>query len=87
MERLEHQNTVLKIWCFFLVVLVIGMFIIALTGKRSPLAIRYEEQLINRYASWAEDLRQKEEMLREYVRKLEQQGIAVPEWEENGGTD
>lgn len=82
LERSEHQNTVLKIVCFFLVVLVIGMFVIILTGKRSPLAIRYEEQLINKYASWAAEIQAKELYLREYVRKLEAQGITVPEWEE-----
>ena len=82
LERSEQQNTVLKVVCFFLVVLVIGMFVILLTGKRSPLAIRYEEQLINKYASWATEIQEKEEYLREYVRKLEQQGITVPDWEE-----
>ena len=81
LERSERQNTILKVVCFFLTVLVIGMFVIVLTGKRSPLAIRYEEQLINKYASWAEELQQKEDFLRDYVRKLEQQGIEVPGWE------
>lgn len=81
LERSEHQNTVLKVVCFFLSVLVIGMFVIVLTGKRSPLAIRYEEQIINKYATWATELQQKEEYLRDYVRKLEQQGIEVPSWE------
>lgn len=81
LERSEHQNTVLKVVCFFLSVLVIGMFVIVLTGKRSPLAIRFEEQIINKYATWATELQQKEEYLRDYVRKLEQQGIEVPSWE------
>ena len=81
LERSEHQNTLLKVVCFFLSVLVIGMFVIVLTGKRSPLAIRYEEQIINKYATWATELQQKEEYLRDYVRKLEQQGIEVPSWE------
>lgn len=82
LERSERQNTILKVVCFFLVVLVVGMFAIVLTGTRSPLAIRYEEQLVNKYASWAEELQAKENYLREYVRKLEQQGITVPGWEE-----
>lgn len=85
LERSERQNTILKVVCSFLVILVIGMFAIVLTGKRSPLAIRFEEQLINKYASWEEELQQKEYYLREYVRKLEQQGITVPEWEEMDG--
>lgn len=84
LERSERQNTILKVVCFFLVVLVIGMFVIVLTGTRSPLAVRYEEQILNKYASWAEDLQEKEYFLREYVRQLEQQGIEVPGWEDVG---
>lgn len=81
LERRERQNTVLKTVCFFLVIIVIAMFVIVLNGTRSPLAIRYEEQILNKYASWAEELQDKEKYLREYVRKLEEQGIEVPGWE------
>lgn len=88
LERCERQNTILKTVCFFLIVLVIAMFAIVLLGKRSPLAIRYEEQIVNKYASWAQEIREKEEYLRAYVRELEQQGITVPDWEEaDDGTD
>lgn len=82
LERSERQNTILKVVCFFLVVLVIAMFVIVLNGTRSPLAIRYEEQILNKYASWAQELQEKEDYLRDYVRRLEQQGIEVPGWEE-----
>lgn len=82
LERSEQKNTRLKIICFFLAILVIGMFVITLTGTRSPWALRYEEQILNKYASWAEELQAKEAYLREYVRMLEQQGITVPEWQE-----
>lgn len=82
LERCERQNTILKTVCFFLVVLVISMFIVVLTGKRSPLAIRYEEQIINKYAAWAQEINEKELYLRNYVRELEQQGFVVPEWKE-----
>jgi len=82
LERCERQNTILKTVCFFLVVLVIAMFAIVLLGKRSPLAIRYEEQIVNKYASWAQEIDEKELYLRNYVRELEQQGISVPEWKE-----
>ncbi|MBO5353715.1 MAG: hypothetical protein J6A77_10505 [Lachnospiraceae bacterium] len=82
LERSERQNTVLKTVCFFLVVLVVGMFVIVLTGTRSPLAIRYEEQIINKYAAWAQELQEKEDFLRDYVRQLEAQGIEVPGWQE-----
>lgn len=81
LERSERQNTILKIVCFFLTVLVVGMFVIVLTGKRSPLAIRYEEQILNKYASWAETLQEKEDYLRDYVRRLEELGVEVPDWE------
>ena len=81
LERSERKNTRLKIICFFLIVLVIGMFAISLTGTRSPWALRYEEQLLDKYASWADELQEKENYLRDYVRKLEQQGISVPGWE------
>ena len=81
LERSERQNTILKTVCFFLAAIVVAMFAIVLTGKRSPLAIRYEEQILNKYASWAEELQEKEDFLRDYVRKLEEQGITVPGWE------
>ena len=80
LEQTQKQNLILKMVCFFLSVLVIAMFAIALTGKRSPLAIRYEEQILNKYASWADELTGREQMLREYVRRLEATGIEVPEW-------
>lgn len=87
LERSNRQNTILKVVCFFLVVLVAGMFAITLTGTRSPWALNYEEQILNKYASWAEDLQEKENYLREYVRKLEQQGISVPGWEETDASE
>ena len=81
LERSERQNTILKIVCFFLAAIVVAMFVIVLNGTRSPLAVKYEEQILNKYASWAEELKEKEEYLREYVRKLEEQGVEVPGWE------
>ncbi len=87
LERSERQNTILKTVCFFLVVLVIAMFVIVLTGTRSPLAVKYEEQILNKYAAWAEELQEKEAFLREYVRQLEEQGIPVPGWETETADD
>jgi len=80
LEQANRQNTVLKIVCISLSALIVAMFVIALSGKRSPLAIRYEEQILNKYASWAEELNEREKMLREYIRQLEEAGIDVPEW-------
>lgn len=87
LERSERQNTILKVVCFFLIVLVIGMFVIVLNGTRSPLASKYEEQILNKYASWAQELQEKENFLRAYVRQLEQQGIEVPGWEKTDSTE
>ena len=84
LERSERQNTILKVVCFFLTVLVIGMFVIVLSGTYSPLALRYEERILDKYASWAQELQEKENFLRDYTRKLENQGIAVPDWESSG---
>lgn len=91
LEKCERQNTILKVVCFFMGVLVVGMFAIVLTGTHSPLAIRYEEQLLNKYSAWAQELQEKEKFLRDYVRELEQQGIEVPgflepDWVENTET-
>ena len=44
-------------------------------------------QILNKYASWAQELEEKEKYLRDYVRQLEQQGITVPGWEEFYGAD
>lgn len=82
LEQKEHQNMVLKVVCFFLVVLVIGMFAITLLGNFSPLPVRYEEQILNKYSAWAQTLKEKEQYLRDYVRELEKQGIEVPGWDE-----
>ena len=82
LERCERKIVTFKLVCFFLVLLVVGMFVITLTGTKSPWALRYEEQLIDKYAAWAEQIQAKEEYLRTYVRELEQQGITVPGWEE-----
>lgn len=80
LEQAQKQNRLLKMVCFFLSGLVIVMFVIALTGKQSPLAVRYEERIINKYASWADELTQRERMLRKYIEQLEAEGIDVPEW-------
>ena len=80
LEKTKKELVKWKITCFFLGALVIGMFVIVLTGNRSPLAIRYEEQILNKYASWAEELKAKEDFLGEYLRQLEQSGIVVPEF-------
>lgn len=79
LETLQKQNRVLKVVTFFLAILVIAMFTVTLTGKRSPLAVIYEEQIVNQYASWADELTVREQRLREYLERLEQVGFDVEE--------
>ena len=83
-EKVKRQNAVLVVVCLFLSALVIGMFVILLTGKRSPLAIRYEEELVNKYASWAQELTQRENELNDRIAELRRQGILIYEEEEDG---
>ena len=89
LEASQRENTRLKIICLFLTALVIAMFVIVMTGTKSPLAVRYEEEIINKYASWAQELKERENALGEYIRQLENAGIDVPEWisEENKTAD
>lgn len=77
LETLQKQNRILKVVTFFLTVLVIAMFVVTLTGKRSPLAVVYEERIVNQYASWADELTEREQRLREYVKRLENVGFDV----------
>ncbi len=82
LEQSKKEMLKWKISCFFLGLLVVGMFAIVLTGSRSPLAIQYEEDILNKYSSWAEELQEREDLLGEYLRQLEQAGIEIPEFVE-----
>ncbi|MGN0506874.1 MAG: hypothetical protein ACI4FZ_09940 [Lachnospiraceae bacterium] len=84
LEKARRQNTVLKIVCLFLAALVIGMFVILLTGKRSPLAVRYEEEILNKYASWAQELTEKEHAINDRLAELRKQGIIIEDTAEAG---
>lgn len=86
-EKVKRQNSILWVICLFLTALVIGMFVILLMGKRSPLAIRYEEELINKYASWAQELTEKENKLNDRIAELRRQGIVIDEEEEKETDD
>lgn len=79
LEKERRTNTILRIVCIFLLLLVVGMFTIVLSGKRSPLAIRYEKEILNKYASWAEELTRKERAIRECLIELKRQGIEFDE--------
>ncbi len=75
--KVERENTGLKIAVMFMTGVIIAMFVIVLTGKRSPLAIKYEEELINKYSYWSEQLGAKEDQLRNIVNGLKEMGIEV----------
>ena len=65
LERSERQNTILKTVCFFLIAIVIAMFVIATTGS-NPNILNYENALINKYAEWEQELRERELKVLEY---------------------
>ena len=54
----------------FLVILVIVMFVITLKSD-NPNILNYKEALVNRYASWEQELTKREEALREKEKELE----------------
>lgn len=83
--KLRRQNYVLKFLVLFLTVIVIGMFVIVLTGKLSPIRAVYEEQILNEYASWQQDLTKKEKEVNDKLYFLEQYGIYFEESDENSG--
>ncbi len=58
-----------------LVIAVVVMFIIATTSD-NPNIINYENSLVNKYASWEQDLREREDRIREEEKKL---GISTTE--------
>ena len=80
LEKTKKELLYWKIGCLFLGALVVGMFAITLTGTRSPLAIRYETEILDKYSAWAQQLQEKEDTLGEYLRQLEQAGVEVPEF-------
>ena len=53
----------------FLLIAVIGMFIIA-TASDNPNVINYENALVNKYAEWEQELKDREQAVREAERRL-----------------
>ena len=58
-----------------LIIAVAAMFVIA-TASDNPNIINYENTLVNKYASWEQDLRDREDRIREEEKKL---GISTTE--------
>lgn len=66
MRKMLRGSLILNI---FLIILVIGMFIITLTGD-TPTILNYERALQDKYAEWESDLSERENVIREKEREL-----------------
>ncbi len=74
-QKLRRENLGLKIVIIGLIVIIAGMFVIVLTGKSSPLKSVYEEEIVNKYASWQQDLYEQQQYINDQMYFLEQNGI------------
>lgn len=54
----------------FLVIVVIGMLIVAMTSNR-PNIINYENKLVDKYAQWQQELEEREQTVKEKEQELE----------------
>ena len=61
MEQKYKRSMVLNL---ILAISVVGMFLITATGNH-PTILNYEQELINRYAAWEQELTEREAALRE----------------------
>lgn len=59
---------------------IIALFCIRLFGNNSPLH-NYEMEVVNKYASWADDLTQKEQELYDWENALREKEQSLLEWE------
>ncbi len=66
----KSKNKNNKIVIFFLIVLLIGLFVLTFTGDNSPL-IDDEMRLQDKYAAWEEELTQREEALKQQESSLQ----------------
>ena len=69
-KRLRFLNRVLIVLCITLLLCVIGMFYVNSTIN-SPTILNYEEELLNKYSSWEQELTEREAAVKE--RELKQQ--------------
>ncbi len=69
-KRLKFINKILIILCITLALIVIGMFYVNSTIN-SPTILNYEEQLLNKYSSWEQELSEREAAVKE--KELSQQ--------------
>ncbi len=57
--------------CIAMLLIIIGMFYITSTSSQ-PTIINYEQQLVNKYASWAQELEEREQAVLEREQALNQ---------------
>lgn len=69
-KRLKLINRVLLVLCITLLLCVIGMFYVNSTIN-SPTILNYEEEILNKYASWEQELSEREAAVKE--KELKQQ--------------
>ncbi|MCR5579962.1 MAG: hypothetical protein K6F66_00090 [Pseudobutyrivibrio sp.] len=69
-KKLKTINRILLVICLTLLLCVIGMFYVNSTIN-SPTILNYEEELINKYSSWEQELTQREAAVKQ--KELEQQ--------------
>lgn len=69
-----------------LVIAVIAMFVIALNADQ-PNILNYEKEITNRYASWEQELTEREQAVRAKERELNIDPDTAPDLEENTETD
>ena len=69
-RRLKAANSILLTISLALMIVVVGMFYVSSTIN-SPNILNYEEFIINKYASWQQDLEEKELELLERERALD----------------
>ena len=73
-KKLKSANAFLGMAVAFLIVIIVAMFIITAKSD-NPNVLNYERVLQDKYASWAEDLAEKEEELRNWERELEMRDL------------
>lgn len=72
MKKYKKMTHILLIACVTMLLIIIGMFAINATSQ-NPTILNYEEKIINKYASWEQQLDQREQELNEREQQLKQQ--------------
>lgn len=63
-KRTGNSDSVLKVIILALLIVIVGMFVITMNGT-TPNILNYERVLQNKYASWEQELKQREDAIRE----------------------